>query len=335
MLRLSGRSLTIGGAVLLGAATLAACSPTVRPAGPVGTAPMLTDQAMITRDGVRLPLDRWLPPDGAPKAVLLALHSFGDYRAAFGAFGDWFADHGYAVYAFDQRGFGGAPHFGLWPGHETMVRDLLDAAEAVEATHPDRPLYLLGESMGGSVILEAMSRPQAPTVAGLILAGPGVREGIRWRYLYNAALWVGAHTLPFAAATLPRDDNPKLTERADTRLSEDPNVLRRVRLDTYWGLIKLADAASAAAYAVNAPTFLLYGGSDGFLPAVSICHLADALKGPVTTAVYPDAPHLLMHVRYQTVLFGDILAWIEGRPPPSLEPGGRATSVHRFCNGQD
>ena len=67
---------------------------------------------LLTGDGVRLPLAAWLP-DGAPTAVLLGLHGYGDHREALGLAGRWLAARGVAVYAYDQRGFGEISH--AWP----------------------------------------------------------------------------------------------------------------------------------------------------------------------------------------------------------------------------
>ncbi len=288
---------------------------------------MLTDRALVARDGARLPLSRWRP-EGEPAAVLVALHSFGDYRAAFADLGRWMARRGVAVYAIDQRGFGGAPHFGLWAGQETMVRDVHDLVAAIAAEQPEPhpgtsgpPLYLLGESMGGSVALAALAGPDGPPVAGLILAAPGVRKGIRLRHLYNVALWTGSHVAPAAAVTVARDDNPRLTEAAQHRLSDDPRVLRRVRVDTYWGLIRLADAASAAAPTIETPTLLLYGGADGTIPESTICALRRDLAGPLTGLLYPEGPHLLLQWRKQETVFADIREWLAGGAPTEARPG--------------
>src|SRR5579871_1249683 len=118
----------------------------------------LTDDRYITTDGVTLPLRRWLPP-GQPVAVILALHGFNDYSNAFTLPAPALTQRGIAVYAYDQRGFGAAPQRGRWPGEMVMARDAARAATLLRRRYPDRPIYLLGESMGGAVaILAAAAR---------------------------------------------------------------------------------------------------------------------------------------------------------------------------------
>ena len=110
------RFLTILGLAVM----LAACTgqpngkqPPVEPIGMVS--PYISSDAMIMDDGAKLPLRSWLPKD-KPRAIILALHGFNDYSNAFAAPGKEWAKHGVATFAYDQRGFGGAPERGRWAG---------------------------------------------------------------------------------------------------------------------------------------------------------------------------------------------------------------------------
>src|SRR6266851_413833 len=114
-------------AALFAPLLLASCGPTAdteirfapltppHPPAEAGAPARFTDSEFIADDGARLPLRKWLPRDGV-KAVILALHGFGDYSHAFEMPARVWAERGIATYAFDQRGFGGAPGHGLWAG---------------------------------------------------------------------------------------------------------------------------------------------------------------------------------------------------------------------------
>src|SRR5260370_42715343 len=86
-----------------------------RPVADAGAPARFTDSEFIADDGARLPLRRWLPRGGV-KAVILALHGFGDYGHAFEMPAQAWAEHGNATYAFAQRGFGRAPGSGFGAG---------------------------------------------------------------------------------------------------------------------------------------------------------------------------------------------------------------------------
>lgn len=318
--------------VLCAGLLLTACSaPLVRPAGPAVRAPELTPDALVARDGTRLPLSRWLP-DGRVRANVIALHSFGDYRKSFEELGGWLAARGIAVYAYDQRGFGAAPHPGIWPGEAALVDDLADAIAALRAGPggDDAPLFLLGESMGGGVAMIQAARAPAG-IDGLILAEPAVREGIYFRYFWDAALWTAARMAPAASVSVSRTWHRDLSPAAQARLGDDPLVVREVRADTYDGLIDLTDLATAAAERIATRTLLLFGRGTGIVKKRSLCYAFEDLDGDVIGIQYPGAPHLLLHARDWQRTALDIEGWIGRQTPPSLAAGGGAVAATTAC----
>ena len=130
-----------------------------------------TNSEFIAPDGARLPLRKWLP-GGDVKAVILALHGFGDYSNAFAMPAALWAERGIATYAYDQRGFGGAPGRGLWAGEGQLAADAVTASRLLRLAYPGRPLYLLGESMGGAVAILAATGSGRPVGAGPSVARP-------------------------------------------------------------------------------------------------------------------------------------------------------------------
>src|SRR5690606_1110178 len=111
-------------------------------------------------------------------------HGFADYSIAFEGVGPHLAARGIAVYAYDQRGFGAAPNAGYWPGTATLRRDLATAVARLRGHHPDLPLAVLGESMGGAVVAAALAGGgeageadgfRMPAVDAAILVAPAVR----------------------------------------------------------------------------------------------------------------------------------------------------------------
>jgi alpha-beta hydrolase superfamily lysophospholipase len=273
-----------------------------------------------------LPTSSWLPK-AAPKAIILAAHSFSDYRASYNSIGPWFAKKGIAFYAYDQPGFGENPKRGLWAGTEGMITALEKEYATIRKNHPTTPLYLLGESMGGGTILSTLSNHPEWDVSGIILAAPGVREGIDYRYLYNAGL--EAITTVYPSYSVFKDDRegPPLTKEAIERIKNDPNIVRNVRMDTYYGLIKLADYASDNAGKINAPLLLLFGGKDTAIAPTAICHLFARIGSEHKSfRYYKGEPHLLLQSPTYEAQLADVLGWIEKRPHKSTN-----TAFHDLC----
>ncbi|MEQ3636620.1 alpha/beta fold hydrolase [Alcanivorax sp.] len=256
-------------------------------------------------------------PAGTPRGVILGLHSFGDFGAAFEQVGPWFAETGYLFVAYDQAGFGDRLQQGRWAGEQELIDDAATQIRRLHQTHP-QPLFVLGESLGGAVaILAAQQQPDK--VAGLILAGPAVREGIRFRYGWNAAIATAATLAPGYRLTVERNaDDPSLSPTSAQRLAKEPRVMREVRMDAYWGLIKLADSASDSANHLNIPTLLLYGGNDHSVPEAGIVNLRQHLSAndQGKYRFYPQAPHLLLQSWEWQRICKDIAQWLTWSQAP-------------------
>jgi len=315
----------------------AACAPRLAPPGPGPAAPRLDLEAgaFLTRDSTRLPLRAWLPPgDAAPKAMILALHGFNDYSHAFAAPGLYLAMRDIAVVAYDQRGFGNAPHRGLWPGGDVLTRDLADAAGALRTRYPGVPLYLLGDSMGGAVIAVAMAGPEAPAVDGIVLAAPAVWARSAMPLPHRIALWIGAHTFPWMDVSgrglnIQASDNIEMLRA----LGRDPLVIKETRIDTVHGLVDLMDRALAAAPALKVPALLLYGEKDQVIPAPPILRFWRALPAAArphqVRALYAGGWHMLLRDLQARVVLDDIAHWITD-PRAPLPSGAEAHALARL-----
>ena len=313
---------------------IVACAPVMKAAGPAIRTPAIADGNLVTRDGEHLPLTVW-QSGPTPSAVIIALHSFRDYHMAYDELGRWFAARDVSVYAYDQRGFGGSPNRGLWAGNETMVDDLRDAIMAVRTTYPDTRIFLAGESMGAAVIMTLMASSNPPFVDGVVLVAPAVRGKLVRSLVGDALLSLTRFTMPGTKTRVRQRQDPALSAAALARLRDDPMVLRDVRVDTYAGLMALADAASVAASRIGVPTLLLFGANDRSVTPASICDAqARIRRSLLSTVFYNYGPHLILQMSDNERAFADIEAWMGGTPAPSLEARDVATDLGRFCRAQ-
>lgn len=314
---------------LLVALWLSACAPTVAEHGAVVTAPTVADDRLVMADGAKLPLRAWLP-EGPPKAVVLALHGFNDYSNAFAEPAATWKAQGIATYAYDQRGFGAAPNRGLWPGSRTLVGDLETAAALVQARHSGVPLYLLGESMGGAVLLVASAEGRTPSADGLILVAPAVRGPQTIGALARGALWLFAHTIPWLAGQ-PGNIGTRASDNIEMlrRQSADPMVIKETRIDAIYGLVALMGQALDAAAEVRQPTLLLYGANDDLVPEGATQMMLERLPASRPPerwrlALYPGGFHMLLRDLDAAAPIGDVAAWVlaRQRDPTAPLPSG-------------
>ena len=301
---------------------LTACAATndrQTPIGPIGTeSPSISSDAVIMDDGARLPLRAWLP-EGKPRAVILALHGFNDYSKAFEKPGKEWAKHGVATYAYDQRGFGQAPDRGRWVGARRLDTDLAEASRLLRARYPGVPLYMLGESMGGAVVITAVAGTAGapkPVCDGIVLVAPAVWGRVTMSVFERAALWAGNALFPGLTLTgeglkiTPSDNVPML--RA---LSRDPLVIKATRVDTIKGLVDLMDLALASAAKLkDVPMMLLYGQHDEIVPHMPtrlfITGLAPEERTDSRIALYEHGYHMLLRDLDAAIVIGDVNTWI-------------------------
>jgi len=282
-------------------------------------APSLQADRLIAGDGVGLPLRSWLPAGQPVRASVLALHGLNDYANAFATTGPALAAHGIASYAYDQRGFGRAPGRGRWAGADRLVDDAMTAIRLLRAAAPERPLYLLGESMGAAVAILAANRSFAPALPpdGFILVAPAV-----WgRETMSAAARLGLRLADFLPAMrwtprgLPISFDPTDNKAVLEALRADPVVIRGTRSDTLIGLIDLMSEALAAAPRLDAKALILHGANDRIVPLHPVARFVAALPSAASerqrVAFYGSGHHLLLRDHAGPLVTADIVAWIE------------------------
>lgn len=322
---------------------LQACAPRIYEKGTVSVEPELQAGQIITPDGRSLPLKKWAPGDTAPKAIILALHGFNDYSNFFDEPGRFFADQGILSYAYDQRGFGETEGRGYWHGSEVLVEDLKIATNLIRAEYPGLDFYLLGESMGGAVIIKAMTAENAPETSGLILSAPAVwgRETMSWYHRWT--LWVVSHTMPGLKLT-GRGLNIKPSDNRDMliQLGKDPLVIKETRVDAIKGLVDLMDDALANAPALTAPSLILYGQNDEIIPKEATANVFSNLISKQTRspdrlsrlAFYNDGYHMLLRDLQARTVLADIASWIT-QPDQPLPSGADKKASALIATGQN
>ncbi len=151
---------------------------------------------------------------------------------------DW-AKSGIATFAYDQRGFGETPYHGLWPGTQRLGEDLVIASQLVARRFPGVPHYILGESMGGALVIAAMAGADGiprPIADGYILSAPAVWGRSSMNIFERSALWFGGRMFPTMTLTgsslhIMASDNIAMLRA----LSRDKLVIKATRIDADLG----------------------------------------------------------------------------------------------------
>ena len=181
-----------------------------------------------------------------------------------------------------------------------------------------RPLYLLGESMGGAVATLAATGEPGAAPDGVILSAPAVWGRATMGLVPRLALFAGFRLFPDMVLTgrgmgIKASDNLPMLKA----LAKDPLVLKGARIDTIHGLVDLMDQGLAAAPRLTAPTLFLYGAHDEVIPRPPIAQFIAQLPPDAghtrRLAYYAKGYHLLLRDLEGTAVAGDVASWVLDR----------------------
>lgn len=109
----------------------------------------------------------------APKAVAVTIHGFGLHKRSYDAFAREMTDRNITTYALDVRGFGdwqvNCPYRAL--NFERALNDIGNTINSIKKHYPGVPVYLVGESMGGALVLAYASEHEGQ-IEGVIASVP-------------------------------------------------------------------------------------------------------------------------------------------------------------------
>ena len=249
-------------------------------------------------------------PDCSIKGIVAIVHGLGGHSDIFGNLVKFLCDRGLAVYGFDLRGHGRSPGQRGYINNWSEFREDLKAFLELIATKDKSPLFLLGQSLGGTITLDyALHYPSQ--LQGLILLSP--------------ALKVSVDPLKSILGRTFSRFMPRFTLDTGFDLaagSRDPQVVAAYAQDSLRhtkGTARLATQfwQTAAWIEMNAamlevPLLILHGGADRITMPESSRLLFETINfTDKEIKEYPESYHELHNdLNYQEV-FIDIENWLE------------------------
>ena len=282
----------------------------------------------------------WDGPASGP--VFVCVHGLGGSHVNWSLLGPQLARHG-AVWAPDLAGFGLTPPAGRRP----TISDNLDLVVGfIRTVSPDRPVIVVGNSMGGIItLLLAAARPRL--VAGAVLVAPAsprplnapVDREVVTNFAMLMAPFVGERVLAYRQRrTTPEEQvrqtlmlsaaDPDNLDRAV--VAEHVELARRRRefpyartalLQATRSLLLLTGPGAARVWQavadVQAPTLVLHGTKDRLVTAAGMAAMARRRRD-WTFVTYDGVGHIPMLETPDRVA-DDIESWMDqyaGEPAP-------------------
>lgn len=267
------------------------------------------------RDGVGLFRQSWRP-DAPARAAVVNLHGLGDHSGLHRHLVEHLVSRGMAVHACDLRGHGRSggqrAYIERWGDYRGDLGALIRIVRRDEA---GLPLFLIGNSLGGLVVLEyALKAPDG--LAGVVAVAPALGK-------------VGVPRPLMALGRVFSRVWPRFSLEVGmdlSGLSRDPQAAAEILADPLFhrrGTARLSTEVTAAikrvnsgARALNVPLLLMHGGADRMVPPQGTRRFAARLQGGDHALLeYPGAYHALFADLDGPRALADLSAWIEARVP--------------------
>ncbi|MCE5302348.1 MAG: alpha/beta hydrolase [Planctomycetaceae bacterium] len=264
------------------------------------------------QDGLRLFEQSWRP-DGATIGTVALIHGVTEHSGRYARLAEDLNRRGYALCAMDLRGHGRSDGSRLWVRRFDQYLDDAELfLERVSARYPERPLFLLGHSMGGAVVA-LLAATRSPDVQGVVLSAP--------------AIWIGGNVFPVLRrlASLVSWVWPTLrvTHLGCRFLSRDPAVVEAFRNDplVFHGrfpvrlgdeILRAARRIQENAAKVTLPVLALHGTGD-FVTDPRGCRLlvSRARSSDKTLRLYEGLYHDLFNEPERDQIVTDLLDWLD------------------------
>ena len=283
---------------------------------------MRSEESTVTSDGQRLLTRRWLPGSEA-KAVVLIVHGYAEHSGRYGHVGATLVERGYAVEAFDLRGHGRSP------GRRAFVRsfdeylaDLEAALADVQQRHVDKPLFLLGHSMGGAIVALFVIReqdvaeafqPRTHGINGVVLSGPGIRgrgsapRPVVWLFRLIGKLLPRIRLGKLDAGTVSRDPD------VVARYENDPLVYRGgMAAGTLVAMIKAGREINDHLDRFALPLLIVHGADDALTdPEGSRLLYEGATTDDKQLKLYAGLYHEVLNEPEKQQVLDDIVRWLD------------------------
>lgn len=265
----------------------------------------------------------WIPAGGGRASVVI-IHGNLVHSGLYERVARHLAEHDFNVYAYDMRGIANSKQNRFPNATKQFIhhsRDLLHYVALISQRRPDKPLYVMGESLGGTLALVS-DIGASPLVSGLILVAPGIKLNVSWMGLTVPAPWGDAvrMTMKWMGLCLPSSSSEQMSD-------VEPNVLDSMGtgsdLQDLIPFNQLSFLLSAMARVqkhlpkVSNPLFILHGRQDHVVALAGSEQLYEVSSSPDKALhIYPGVGHDCIHGKVKDEALGDIVDWLNERTTP-------------------
>jgi len=265
------------------------------------------------RENKKLFYQKWLPDTGDFKAILIAIHGFGNHSNMMKIPAEFLVEKGYAVYSFDLRGHW--RNIGENTGHidsmDHVQKDIVLFMDVVKEKAGDKKIFLLGHSFGGLISLEyAITHPM---LAGVIAVSPlvdlSLNESFGKKFIKKMVKVASPmKTEPYNIDHKELTSDLKILKMFHT----DKNLTKVISAKT------VADMSSSLKWVINntkklsCSVLFMLAGRDKLVDIQKAKKFFEDIRSEdKTLKVYEDYLHELLFEKRRAQVYLDIFVWLE------------------------
>jgi alpha-beta hydrolase superfamily lysophospholipase len=272
--------------------------------------------ALHTRDDLPLHLRQWTLKQGA-RGLVLIVHGLGEHIGRYERLAAAVNQAGWDVAGYDHRGHGASGgKRGAIAQPDSLLDDLALVIDALRC-EPQRPLVLLGHSLGGVIAARFVAEALEPLranwwrpVDALVLSSPALDPGMN--AVQRALLAVLGPIAPQLA--LGNGLQPQWISRDPAVVRayiDDPLVHDRVTPMLVRFLVDAGESVRANAHRWIVPTLLMWAGADRCVaPAGSAAFAAAAPPACLAHTCYAQMAHEIFNEPERDQPLGELARWL-------------------------
>jgi alpha-beta hydrolase superfamily lysophospholipase len=247
-----------------------------------------------------------------PKAVFVLVHGMGAHSGRYQYFADYFTKKGFSGYAMDLPGYGEL--MGGHKGHVDNIKiyheHIKQLKEVAAKENPGKPLFLLGESMGGLLVAShAINYDNGYN--GVIAIVPAFNDVFNFTAADRVGILIKSIMDPKYPVEMPFKDVDLTTDKkilakigkdklehkfASAGLLRQLLIEQVVNIDAKIGRLKI-------------PIFMMLSGRDRLVDTKFDELLYKRIRSDKTLKVYQGSLHALTIEKNRMEIYKDIIEW--------------------------
>ncbi|HRU39243.1 MAG TPA: alpha/beta fold hydrolase, partial [Candidatus Goldiibacteriota bacterium] len=220
-----------------------------------------------------------------------------------------------SCYAIELEGFGELS--GGREGHISSMKKYHEALRtlklAAAAENPGKPVFILGESMGGLIATYHVLYHDAD-FKGLISIAPAYKDVLKISALNRLRIFLESLVNGSAREQMPFT-NSELTSDPEilAKLDADKREHKKASASLLRGNLMEQAGVILGIGRLKVPLLLLLAGRDRLVDTPFAIKLFHKVKGDKKYILYPDSLHALTIEKNREEVFSDIVKWLEKR----------------------